>query len=417
MTKKKAAIILNDFRSIPFFAAIHIFSRFHSHYNLNFVISSRYLDDNAIDYGDYLPAWYKKIKIYLLRLTGKLIVLNNFCPLDIPFPHHGIQSSLCSITQDSGANSCIYPELFDSLWNQSLGAIEVANYLIRESYDLVFLFNGRTASSSPIVEKLFENNVETRYYEFSSGHSFDGYVLFPYPVHDSNRVGYDLKRLRQWSVEKVPSIHKRGLHERKAKLSNNYVDYYKTSAKAIYYCSIFLGSDHEITNLLPHITNMMPIGNYELVKRCIDKYIDFGSLVVRAHPNQRQDMSANKMLEPIVQLCKRYNIDYYSPDSSISSHSLIMNSSIVAAEYSSIVYDAIYLGKPVDIFSNRDLSVILDAAPHATSNSPVRLAEYVSETVTFSSDLYYHSFGFFLRNIPKLLHWLEFKIQKRNSVG
>jgi hypothetical protein len=406
-------IIINDFRSIPFFAAIDIYRLNKFKASILFILSERRLKNNSIDYGDNLPCWYRKLKIVLLKLIGKVVIIRESNEkITDSRSHESVISSLRSITLDSEAEVGGYEKLATILEKNAIGAEEIAEYIVKESFDRVYIFNGRTASSSPIICKLHDNKIECYYYEYSLKKHSSGYVLFPYSVHASHKIGIDLVKQRL-EISNDKNLTKMAEIVRKNKLNNEFTKYYQTQVKTNYYCVVFLGSDHEYTNLQTEIVGITSIGNLELVNKCIKKYSNFGKIAVRAHPNQRNDISGRQNLEKIEKLCDIHKIDFFKPESSVSSYSLITNSDVTAAEYSSILFDAIYLGKKVDIFSNRDLSQILEYAKNLGISSPFEIAKFVSECYALLPNLYHHKFKFILRLLSKILASTEYNFLLR----
>lgn len=407
---KKIGVVINDFRSIPVISALHISLSIKNEGEIYLITSSRNLEHGGFDYGDNLPSWYKELKLRIINFFFKTIIVEkNKNEINDSKSKDAVISSLRSITKDSNANDQTHPQLTKILTNQVVGAEEIGDYIVNNKFTKIYLFNGRTARSSPILWALHTNKIEYLCYEYSlKGHS-SGYVLYPYSVHAMSMVGRDLIALREKKILNGMDLEKKGQREIERKLENPFVENYKYDVKKEYKCTVFLGSNHEYTNLQPLITGMNIFGNYKLVEQSIKKYAEYGLIAVRAHPNQMNDKSAESDLAEIRNLCQKYRCDYYGPFDQVSSYSLIKKSEVIAVEYSTIALDAIYLGKKVDIFGNNDISVILDYATNKNIKTNEEIKKIVSECYSLLPDLYYKRFGILLRLIAKILAIFEYK--------
>ncbi len=386
-------VVITDFRALPWLAAMNMARRLKMRHTISFVVSSRYLYSD--DYGTRLPALYKTLKLKILSFFFKLIQVNAQSETIISESDvKGIISSLQSITCDSKACEKTYPRLYKKLYESALGGKEVYNFISNQNSIVakVYVFNGRTASSYPIVRGCFDQGIEVAYYEYAST-SYCGYHLYPYPPHSTKRLGFDVIKFKKYCIKSKAEMLKGGIEWKLNKLSNPYVLNYKEKTNLKYDVVVFLGSDHEYTCVDEDITGFKFIGNLGLVKAVIDKYSPVHSIAVRAHPNQLNDINYKPTLETINALCKSSGIDFFDPHSTISSYDLIKNCSVVAVEFSSIAYDAIFFGKKVDLFGDLDLKEILLQIPVDYLEDKVYVASYVGEVMALYKDLYYIRFS------------------------
>ncbi|MBT8568917.1 hypothetical protein G6705_03015, partial [Polynucleobacter paneuropaeus] len=215
-------------------------------------------------------------------------------------------------------------------------------------------------------------------------------------------------------INSVPAIFEAGRIWAKNKLSNKFTKFYENSEVPNYDVVVFLGSDHEYTCLDEDISGLKFKGNYYLVEAAIAKYGGIKSIAVRAHPNQAQDISYQKTLLPIMDLCTKCNVVFFGPSSNISSHELIKKSSIVMVEFSSIANDAILLGKEVDIIGNLDLKVILSEANKKYSMAQGELSGFIGEILSLYDDMYFMKFSLIQIIFVRLGIWIESLVNNFN---
>jgi len=412
MLKKNYLIVVNDFRSLPVLAAASIATRNHRK-GAQLLISPRFLD--YYDYGGYLPSFYKRLKLYILKCF--------FDVFEVPLASNqrldssmlkGIDSSLQSITYDSRATAEKYPKIYNNLRNQALGAGEIADYIssLTQRPHYVFIFNGRTASASPTVSALHTLSIPLQYYEYS--HQKNGYHVYPYPCHNSLRLGQDLLRMSRLSLTTFPERYVKGLRYRDSKLKNKYTENYRVSTSERFDIVVFLGSDHEYTNLQLEIVNFKFLGNIGLLKHVLEKYSQ-KKIAVRAHPNQQRDPNWQNTLHDIKQLCKEYNLTYFPPTSKISSYALIKNSSVSVVEYSSIAYDVLFLGSIVDVVGDLDLKAVISSytEEYECAHDSLGLTQFVRETMIFYDELFFYKFqSFFVILLNRVCAFIEAPLVK-----
>lgn len=382
-------IVINDFRAVPLAAAMDIYKR--SKIQAAFIVSARFF--RAQDYGENLPWIYKYIKWLWLWFRYDTVFIRACGDAQLNTADKlGIISSLQSITCDSSASDLTYPRVYKHLEQLSIGAKEVRDYIIRHRTGVisVYIFNGRTASSYPIVRGCFDNQISMKFYEYADGNH--GYKLYPCAPHNTTQLGKAVSKFRHVCIISAPDLYKRSIKWRKMRLSNPFTKTYRTEANKAYDVSVFLGSDHEYTCVDEDISGFRYRGNYELVKSVIKKYGPGSRIAVKAHPNQAVDKNHQEILNRIEVLCADYDIDFFSAKSEISSYDLIRKSRITAVEFSSIAFDAILLGKTVDIFSDLDLKYFLAQLHQDQRQDSDYVVQYISELMILYDNLYFEPF-------------------------
>jgi hypothetical protein len=404
--------ILTNFRILPYLSILQELIK--NSKNKKLILTSRE-SITGFDYGEYLPLWNKKLKVFFLKIFYNVIIVEtvNF-PNEEEIDKTGIISSLMSITCDSGANKNKYPILYNNLYKIALGAYNIELYLkqINLKYEL-FLFNGRGAPQFHISLFASRNNIKISYFEYGNS-SYSGYKLYPYPPHSLLDIGRDISNLYKnnnksiFLNDKQIKIAQKLITE---KLNNQFTKNLEATDLK-FDVVVFLGSDHEYTGVSEEIVNVKLYGNFNLCKYAFEKYGNNYKIAVRAHPNQIVDCSATNTNSVIRDFCNRNGIVFFEPESHVSSHSLIKNSKIVVVEYSSISYDAIYLGKKVDILGDLDLKVILKEMPTQIRNSNANeISNYVAYVKYLESFIHFRKFSLFFKIISRLFTIIEKRIQ------
>ena len=401
-------IILNDFRSFPIFSALSI-AKLHGKKKICFVYSKRFT--GAKEYGQNLPEWYKKAKIYFIKIFYKVVeapkLSDEYLNTSMKV---GIDSSLQSITCDSGSTSNNYPFLYENLKQQAIGSNEVSKYILglKTKPNCVYLFNGRTASSSSITFALHLSKICLNYYEFAL--KPNGFLLFPFPCHNTLRIGKELFKLWKNAIISNPILFKKGLNFENEKLNNIYSKYYSEEALDYYDIVVFLSSDHEYTNLQEEIIEIQFIKNNELLDYVINKYGVDKKIAVRAHPNQSNDPNHNVALNPIIEKCNKFGFYFFHPKSRISSYDLIKNSSLVVVGLSSIAYDAVFLGAKVDIVGNVALKSIINSLPEIIKEDVREIKVLSREISSLAEDLCFNKYpNIFINILARLFSFVERK--------
>ena len=388
--KNQNLIILNDFRSFPITAALCI-TNLHKKKNFSFIYSKKFITSN--EYGQNLPKWYKNTIIFFIKIFYKVVVAPELSDEHLtPSMIVGIDSSLQSITCDSGATKYKYPYLYKNLKQQAIGSNEVVEYILGQKTkpNCVYVFNGRTASSSSITYALHFSKICLYYYEFASKHN--GFLLFPFPLHNSLRIGNELFKLWKNSIISNPILYENGINFENEKLNNFFTKYYSEEALNNYDIVVFLSSDHEYSNLQEEIIETQFITNNELLDYVINKYGVDKRIAVRAHPNQSSDPNCNVALNPIIEKCNKFGLYFFHPKSRISSYDLIKNSSLVVVGLSSIAYDAVFLGAKVDIVGNVALKSIINSLPEIINEDSSEIKQFSREILSLGKDLCFNKY-------------------------
>uniref|UniRef100_UPI0040479DA8 hypothetical protein n=1 Tax=Algoriphagus sp. TaxID=1872435 RepID=UPI0040479DA8 len=382
-------IILSDLRIIPILSSYILFNR--DLKTSKIIISEETI--RAIDYGFIFPYFYNWFKIFILRLFCKVqLIKTEVKSENNEHSDIGVFSSLVSITNDSLANYEKYPKLFNKLKQMNLGSHSIIGYLSKiDDIDEIYVFNGRTAGTEPIVRYFWGRDCNIKFYEYSLifGAKF---TLYDFPVHNCYKYGNELFKFYTQKLLENYSFSNKDSYKNK-KLNNIFTkNYFDVSQESFDIC-IFLASDHELIFLNKDICENIELSNLDLIKLSIDKYGRSKKYAVRAHPNQAKDPSVHTVLKPIIEFCELNNLYFYGPESKISSYSLIENSELIIVGYSSIAEDAIFMNKSVDILGSSDLKAIIDCLSfeNCTSNFNDKIAEVLSLKEFF---LHYEMNGF-----------------------
>jgi hypothetical protein len=412
----KNIYLITNFRITPLLAIFHLIRS--NPLDEHLVVSSERWIENY-DYGEFLPKWQKKIRLFFLRILtkSKVVIIpssknqKNYKLSDLL----GIESSLKSITCDSAATPEKYLDIWTNFEGLTIGAIDVVNYLKSEIGDFkFFLFNGRGASQFPIALYAFDNKIKINYIEYSYN-SYVGFNLLPFSVHNSRSMGIECvnqMRLKNFYLSGVERKHlKRVIYD---KINNNYESQLNESSEKKFQIVVFLSSDHEYQALHEGVTGFIWKGNLALCEYAFKKYGSIMSIAVRAHPNQRIDINATAIQSELREYCMQNSITYIEADSNISSHHLILHSEMVVVEYSSVAYDAIYLGKSVDIFGEMGLKYVLQAIPaQIKALGTEETAVQVASSALIERNIYLREFGLFYRLLSRFIGAIESRIWRQ----
>jgi hypothetical protein len=398
-------IVISDLRTLPVAAAISLRKKL---YNGNALL----LTSDAIckgDYGTQYSNFYKYLKISILRLFFGMKVLNSksdveFCPEDST----GMMSSLYSITDDSLADPLKYPLIWSQLKQVDIGARSIIDYIFHKNIKSISIFNGRLASSYPIVKYAKRKGIEVFFYEYGRAKNRrlrpDQYTLTNFPIHDLNSWGVDLVDLRERSKNKAKADVGSIQEFKTEKLSNKFTSSYSITEVPKHDLGIFLTSSHEFKAINEDICGKnMPSNEIEFIKQVIAKHGNNLRYAVRCHPNQANDKSWVETLREIEMYCEENGVSYYSPNSAVSSYALIENCKLVAVDISSIGVDALLLGKPVDIYGYPDYRCAFDKAKLKYGNDIEAIATEVAETLSFRQILHQHE----LTMVAKIWYFVD----------
>lgn len=401
---KNTAIVVTDFRLPMLIAAYQLCMRLPG--------AELFVHESALrlnDFGDNSPQWYKRLKLKLAGLYCKISILKNRSDLN-PIDEFGIQSSLISITNNSRATQEAYSKIFENLRHISSGAAAVADEIVSRRFDCVAIFNGRLASTFPIARRCEIENIKIFYYEY--GNIPFHFTFSKNRIHDTKARAEDaIKLFQNPNINPMAfDIMQNASENITEKLKNKFsMDLTQHNNKAYDYC-LFLGSPHEFLSV--HKGTAMT--NVEIVEQvCKMKSGLIGA--VRAHPNQINDPSWRLESGEIQYLCQLNNVDYFSPECKINSHSLISNSKLTVVAGSSIAVDAVILGAEVEFVSNSIYSEMFQhiSGTKLTNSNPIALLQLLSLTLCVWQVAYHPRYLVLLR----LLHFLDVKISKPPVVG
>jgi len=404
-------IIITDLRIHLLLTAVDIYKKCKDKTDFKFIISERIKSNH--DYGDFFPIWYKKIKILIFRIFFDTLIvkssINTFLQED---DYMGVTSSLCSVTCDSLATVQKYPLLYQNMVNLAKGAKEICQFIQGRKCNEIFIFNGRLASSEPIVRWCVSKNIKIIYYEYGSIFG-KNYLLMDFPVHNSYKYGLELVKYYNNNILKNNLIIENGRKYYISKLSNIFTKKYIYESNKSYDVVIFLHSDHEYTSVNKELCGIEFLENYDFIKSVVERYGNNMQYAVRAHPNQLNDLSYSDTVVQIQRFCIEHSIDFFDANSKISSYSLIKNSKLIVVQLSSISVDAILLEKDVVIDGNNELKAILDSTPKHIMEDKAVLKDYVCKVLGMSEYLFKYEFHRKIQILAKLLFRFEWELNKR----
>lgn len=347
---RRPVIVLSDLRCNPVAAALSLRAKLRSRDPI-FLVSEFTISDP--DYGQERMA-YRRLKVDVLkRLFGlESVAGDRQRNTNRQNDNTGVLSSLLSITNDSAAKPREYPELWKSLCRLADGADDIVGYLQKKPPAEVYLFNGRLASTYSISRYAISVGIDCQFYEYGS-HRRE-YVLTPFPVHNFQKWGVaafgEYKRL----AESDANLEPWGRDYRDTKLSNQFTAAYEDGCSDEYDVSIFLSSSHEFASLDPELCGVNYRPELSFVQEVVASNGRQKKYAVRCHPNQAADKNWRLTLQPLEEYCSEADIEFYPPNSKVSSHELIRRSTCIAVDISSIGIDAVLLGKPIQIFGQPD---------------------------------------------------------------
>lgn len=405
-------IVLSDLRALPVSAALSLKNRVGSN---TILLTTR--DMCLYDYGCEYSGISVTIKLFILKtFFGLKLVeergVKNKEELE-KYDNLGMMSSLYSITNDSLASPSKYPMIWERLVRTNNGVTRILGYLSSQKLESVYIFNGRLASSYPIVKYTKAKNIPTYYYEYgrSTRNSFLSakYTLTNFAIHDLGRWGNELVGYF-CGLEETDALAKIGGEKFVLrKLSNRFTSHYKSNAAGSYDIVVFLSSSHEYMALSQDIdgANLFE-SETEFLETVISHHGPDLRYAVRSHPNQTSDLSWRETLEPLRDFCSRNGIDYFPPDSNVSSYSLIRNCKMVAVDISSIGLDALFLGKPIVIYGNPDYKCAYDFSKNIVGDDIQGLAKSISGILSLREVLFQHE----LTKTAKLWYFSDYYISR-----
>jgi hypothetical protein len=396
-------IILNDLRAFPIIATIKIKNNIS---NSIFIAHSSIFKNN--EYADYTNNTWKFILKFILKTFFGLKIINTSSTGLAEKDKMGYYSSLYSITNDSIANEDKYPEISNKILKITLGTYDIISYLEKWRPKNVFIFNGRTASSYLITKFCVRNSINLFIYEFA-GH-LNGFRLFPVPPHAAGKIGQLYIEYFKNGVFNNSTIAKAAELLKQEKLNSIYKKLNNKKSTETYDISIFLGSDFEYTAVDPEICDITWHGNFNFCKSVIEKYGKEKKYAIRCHPNSNIDPNWERLYSELVDGINSLNLLYVNiipPNSKIDSHDIIINSSIVVTDLSTISLDSILLEKVTDIFGNTDIKYIYNNA-WLNKNTKIDISKKIMQPYALSHNLFVFRFTI----IEKVIGYILFIIHR-----
>jgi hypothetical protein len=394
-------IILNDLRSVPILAALKL------RHNIP---SSSFLAHNSLfenrEYADYTNIAWKAVLKYVLIIFFGLKIIKASAKYLINDECMGLQSSLFSITEDSSATEDKYPNIFGQVKRLAMGSKDVVEFLKKYNKANIYIFNGRTASSYLISKFCVVNNFPLFYYEYA-GHC-NGFRLFPVAPHASGKLGELICTYYRYGLYNMADLRVASNKLREDKLNSTFSKSNKKDPIMKYDIVIFLGSDFEYTAVDFEICDVKWIGNLNFCKSIIEKYGENSTYAIRCHPNSASDPNWGWLYEELKKSLSEFgcHIDVYGPDVAVDSHKLILDAKRVVTDLSTISLDAIFLGKPVDIFGNTDIK-------HIYSNSWMNevsgnyINDAIAEPFSLGHNFLVFRFSYFEKIICRFLFYIH----------
>jgi len=384
-------IILNDLRAIPVAAALSI-KKMHSNDTVKLLVSEEWL--KAFDYGQKNNCGLLKIKIFFLEKLEGLIIIKTKKEIEkeIQKDITGIMSSFYSITNDSQATADRYPDVWFDLERIDHGTRTIVEYIKENIVDKIYLFNGRTASSYHIAKFAMDSSIKIEYYEYGLNRYSNllnkKYTLTNFPIHRLHEWGKQLLVLYESDIKYIDISRKLSPKYKESKIKNQFVNSYIKIDVKEYDVVIFLSSAHEYMAINQAACgDIISVNDLVFVEKVIKRNGIGLKYAVRCHPNQLKDPSWATTLSPLKKYCEDNKIDFYGPDSIVSSHALIVKSKIVAVDISSIGIDALILGKFTQIYGMPEYKVIYNKAIKLFGDNQSAICDYVVEVLSLKNIL------------------------------
>ena len=308
----------------------------------------------------------------------------------------GVISSLISLTRDAHFDRVRYASLAIALGRDAMKLYRLTQELVRiNASDMVFLFNGRVASTRGIRRAC--EAMDLRYIVHERGSARDKYALF------DCATPHQPEGIRRWVddwwkfTDNAEAKGREFLERRRRKVATSW---YSFTAKQDAGHFPPLGERQRVTFFTSSNDELIAIGDElppdspycdqahsirSVGKACRDGGFEF---VVRFHPNtppgERQLIAAAAEVSPTV----------IEPSSNVDSYALMDSSDIVFTQNSTVGIEAAAAGKPVfytgrnlfeycrsvrRIMSDGDLAAALDGAKAVDSLDAVRYANFFGE--------------------------------------
>lgn len=400
---RKKAILITDFRLPMILAAIQLKK---DNRNADIIIHSTNIKLN--DFGNNSSYLINYLKYAILNILFNIKTINGHCSIDNELL--GINSSLVSITNDSQASKSKYPNHYKNLSKIAEAAIFTGKYIVEKKYDCIYLFNGRLASTEPILGKIKNKNIDIMYYEY--GTTPYHFTLTNKKIHDVNEKGMDIIKLyKNKSLLPITfNSNDNAINNANNKLNNIFSKTYTELPEKNYDYCLLLSSPHEFM----HLSSDRPLTNVDITLKVIEKYK--GKIgAVRSHPNQLTDPSWRQESKTISDYCQKSNIDFFPPDSKINTHKLIEKSKLAITSGSSIAIDAVLLGKDVEFHDNCIYKILIEYANKVSSRN--NLSNTVLELFLLDAYIWQYPLHPFIGLIQKIFGRLDTHFTKPPAIG
>jgi hypothetical protein len=327
----KTALILTDLRLKTLLIGLSILKL---DKEANVITSKIFV--SGLDYTNFGYQFWRRAKLLAFQILARRKIVYVQSEVSTEIELRGVKASLVSATRDLDAREAAFPYLWSSYLEQSRAAASVCKYVLSQNYGLIYIFNGRFASSRPLYNIASKGLVSARYYEWRPINRFYLSVFQPHMYRE----------LALATIARLGAIRAAGefpadeeiLAEMHSKLHNKFSGPLLMSVKENYDVCIFLSSPHEIR---------FQVDSYLDDISFIDKVVKGfpnSKICVRSHPNQLSSPSWRKDSALIEHVATRFGLTYYAPDSGVNSHELIVKSKVVCVNYSSMVVDSIFCG-------------------------------------------------------------------------
>lgn len=340
----QAALVVSDFRREPFLAALQIAIQT-SHLRV-FVSAESLL---AGDIGDTLSHFSKKILLSILRSLAPVTIVPTKKQAHSHDDCRGCHSSLVSQTFDETACAESYPEKWVKLNRLCEGSQSVAEYVRREGYGKVYVFNGRTASTHHVAQmRRLDGGPQVFVFEY--GPKAGTFRVQRGSIHDSHENSLELARFAEernfcYSKEKATDYVSR-------KIQNDVEGCYSGRIPSGFNTAIFAGTPYEYMWTVQSGTyfDWDPL---ILLEEAIKHPLFRRPAALKLHPNSANSKKVGENEERVRNYCSNQGIELFDSSSRVTAVDLIRSSGTVMVGGSSVALDALLLGKiPVFLSSN-----------------------------------------------------------------
>lgn len=345
---KRKVVLLTDFRLFPVLIALDLVLR---NSNIFVLVSEAHLL-----FGDYggrqVTQRRKKAILWVLRLFCEVQLVQERSGLHEDHSEcYGCLTSMVSETRDASADRFTDPSRFAEINRLCSGAGELLREIKSQEVEIVFVFNGRLASTRKVADELKTiPTVELRVYEWftvSARSSITGYRLASYSIHSHSEAEQGMVAALQLEnpggeVEDVAGFVN-------SKLGSTHAAAAHAEPEDKQYSSVlFPGTPHEYKWATKGEDEIDGLPE-KLVERAL-VHPDFREpFLIRMHPNTAGTKDEFRLVEQLQKLIEGRDGEIVPPSSPVSSHELIKRCPKVFVGGSSIALDSYLLGK-VPIF-------------------------------------------------------------------